>query len=304
MSPGAQRLLKPGLAVAGLGLFVFATTRVWKAGDPVIPPVPQSASSRIEPAARSLVTFERGKYYTPTVANSAARTFAEATEDDRRKAASLVGMLSDGSSLDDVQKLLMEARDIESDAVLPVVNKLLKHTNPDARTLGLTLIEGVDSPALVPAVVQALQDPSPDVRIEAMEVAQQITDASLGEIMLKALDDDNLSVRQLALQSAGRLGDDVRSRAIEKAAGSPRPDLASAAVALLEAEPSKRTVGLVFKALDHPSVSVREQAHEMLFLTMHQSFNSAAHAQSWWQQNQDAFNNDLLITDPERFIKR
>lgn len=251
-----------------------------------------------------MVTFERGRYYTPTVTNDAARTFAPASDEERRRAQALRNELRKAKNLQEIQQHLAEARTLESDAMLGVVQDLQKHGDAEVRTLALTLIEGVNSPAVVAPLRNALSDSSAEVRIQAMEVAQHVVDPALRDVLLQAMEDENISVRQLALQAARNQGPEFYELAVARAATSPKEDLAAAGLALIEATPSKKTIGLVMRGLDHVSPKVRDQAHEMLFLTTHQSFPTSASAQAWWKQNAAAFDDDLVITDPERFIKR
>lgn len=264
----------------------------------------QTGQKEFAPLDRSLVTYERGRYYTPSVTNDAARSFAELTEDEKRRAEEVRKALRSAGSIDEIQQQLADARTLESAALLDVVDDLLKHDDPLVRTLALTLIEGINSPELARPLRDAFADPSADVRIQAMEVAQHVVDPALCDLLLNMMDDEHISVRQLALQSARNQGEDFAEHAINRAATSPKEDMAMAGLALIESNPSKRTIGIVMRGLDHQSAKVREQAHEMLFLATHQSFKSRAEAQAWWKQYQAAFDDSLVITDAEQFIKR
>jgi hypothetical protein len=45
------------------------------------------------------------------------------------------------------------------------------------------------------------------------------------------------------------------------------------------------------------------QAREIIVLTLHLDFKNSGAARSWWQRNQSAFDDDLVINDPQRFIR-
>lgn len=256
------------------------------------------------PLDRSVVTYERGRYYTPSVTNDAARSFAELTDDERRRADAVREALRKTTGINDIQQQLAEARTLESSALLGVVDDLLKHQDPMVRTLALTLIEGVNGPELVGPLRVAFADLSDEVRIQAMEVAQHLIDPAVRDLLLSMMDDENVSVRQLALQAARNQGEDFAELAVARAATSPLEDMAMAGLTLIEASPAKRKIELVFRGLEHRSARVREQAHEMLFLTTHQSFKNLSEARAWWKQNQDAFDDDMVITDTTRFVGR
>lgn len=298
--------MKPRSACAVLGLLLLGATlsSCGDNGNEASKAAAEKKSREMAPLDRSVVTFERGRYYTPTVANDAARTFSAVTDDERRLAAEVRRELKKARGLAEIQQHLADARTLESQALLDVVDDLLKHADAEVRTLALTLIEGVNSPAVVPPLRDSLTDSGVEVRIQAMEVAQHVVDPAIREVLLQAMEDENVSVRQLALQAARNQGAEFNELAVARAATSPKEDMAAAGLTLIEASPSKKTVNLVMRGLDHPSERVREQAHEMLFLTMHQSFPNAAAAQTWWKQNQTAFDDDLVIVDPERFIQR
>ena len=256
------------------------------------------------PVAPSVVTYERGRMSVAAVTGSPSRNFSEPSPAEKAVARRLCDQLKQNLPVNRVQELLSDARTLESTALLDVASQLHTHTDPEARILGLTLVEGFDSPDIVSLVNRAMKDANDDVRIEAMEVAQHVTDASVYPLLLAAMEDGNLSVRQLALQTATSRPDEIKSQAIARAATSTFEDMANAGLAHLEARPSKMSISLAMRALDHTHQSVRQQAHELLFLTTHQSFRSHADAQAWWTRNQDAFDDDLVIIDPERFIRR
>lgn len=295
----------PKLAIAGLGFLVLAAAAYYAwSPESAPPPAPTPVTPPSKAEARSVVSFDRGRYYTPSVTQGSGRAFAPPSADEDALAAALVERLNKAKNLNAIQDLLAEARSLESAAILKVVDALQSHSDPEVRTLALTLIEGVDSPTLRSTLSKALKDASADVRIQALEVAQHMVDPEMAEIFYGAMEDSHLSVRQLALQAALNQRTDIRDNAIARAATSPQADLAQAGLSFLEATPKKQNIDLVFRALDHANASVREQAHEILFLTLHESFKGSGAARSWWQQNQSAFDDDLVITDPQRFIKQ
>ena len=130
-----------------------------------------------------MVTFERGRYYTPSISNEAARSFSEATEEERRRAEEVRKALRGAKTIEQIQRELAEARTLESAALLDVVSDLMKHSDPMVRTLALTLIEGINSPALVNPLREAFADPSAEVRIQAMEVAQHLIDPAVRDLI-------------------------------------------------------------------------------------------------------------------------
>jgi len=301
-----SRLVKPGAAAAAPGFLSIALLLTGCGERSEEAPIrqPEVGVKELAPVDRSMVTFERGRYYTPSISNEAARSFSEATEEERRRAEEVRKALRGAKTIEQIQRELAEARTLESAALLDVVSDLMKHSDPMVRTLALTLIEGINSPALVNPLREAFADPSAEVRIQAMEVAQHLIDPAVRDLLLNMMDDEHVSVRQLALQAARNQGEEVAALAVARAATSPREDMAMAGLALIEASPAKKNLELVMRGLNHQSAKVREQAHEMLFLTTHQSFKNQAEAQAWWKQHQAAFDDDLVIIDPAQFVQR
>lgn len=300
-----SHLVKPGAAKAAPGFvsLVLLLSGCGKKREETAAALPEPAGKELAPVTRSVVTYERGRYYTPSASNAAGRSFTEVTEEERRRAEEVRKALSGAKSIDEIQRELAEARTLESAALLEVVSELMKNQDPMVRTLALTLIEGINAPELVNPLREAFADPSADVRIQAMEVAQHVMDPGLREPLLNLMEDEHMSVRQLALQAARNQGEDFAALAIARAATSEREDMAMAGLALIEASPAKKNLELVMRGLSHSSAKVREQAHEMLFLTTHQSFKTQAEAQNWWKVNQSAFDDDLVILQPEIILQ-
>jgi HEAT repeat protein len=297
-------MVRPGAVLAAPG-FLLLTFLLSGCGDdkPEPPVTAQPSVKPVAPVDRSVVTYERGEYYTPSVSNHAARAFTDISAEEMKTAKQVRENLRGMTDIGEIQQQLAEARMLESVALMDVVDDLLAHQNPDVRTLALTLIEGINAPQVVQALRRVAKDPSDDVRIQVAEVAQHVVDPSIYDLLLDMMEDENISVRQLALNAARNQGEAAEAQAIARAATSPREDMAAAGLTLIEARPSKKTIDLVMRGLDHNSVNVRQQAHEMLFLVTHQSFNNAAAARAWWRIHQNVFDDDLVILDTEVFLK-
>jgi HEAT repeat protein len=270
---------------------------------PAVPSQESKAETRPEPkeftvARRSIVEFKRGKYATPS-APAAPVTFApdSATEDEKARA--LIARIKTAVGAQQMQQLMAEAASLESRRLLDVVDELQKHSNPDLRAQALAWIEGYSSSAITPTLIRALSDSSVDVRMQALETAMNLNDPAVQGLALTAMQDTDLNVRQIGLQAGLRQSEEIQAQIIEAAARSPHADLAQAGLALVEASPSKANVHLLMEALDHAKAPVREQAHEVLALTLHRSFANQAAAKAWWSKNQQLFDEKLVILDTD-----
>lgn len=247
--------------------------------------------------ATSVVEFRRGRLAMPSAHPEHGKPFSPSSAADKALVDAALPMLSSKSSAAEVEAQLTQLRQLESAELLRVAHALMQHSEPDARLAGLTLVEGYASQELLPLIQKAQRDTAEEVRIQAMELAQYVLSPEITSTLAPALRDPHPSVRHLALQSALKQDATSRETLLDAAASSPMPDMALAALAHTEASPKKANIGRFFQALDHADASVRAQSHEVLALTLHQSFPDARSAQAWWQQHSSSFNEDMVLTD-------
>ncbi|MDB6072954.1 MAG: hypothetical protein JWO89_594, partial [Verrucomicrobiaceae bacterium] len=162
----------------------------------------------------------------------------------------------------------------------------------------LSMLEGIQDEKALGVAAEGLKDADADVRLQAVEATARIIGPETAPVLKTAFRDNDLSVRQLAFQTALRQTDATRTSLIEEAIHSPFEDLAQASLGMVEAEPGQTTIPLMMDALSHPSATVREKAHDTLYLIFHEDFSNTAVAKGWWLQNHRRYDENLVLKTP------
>lgn len=253
---------------------------------------------------RDGIRFRRSKYSDATALDSstAAKGLVRGDAGLNDRMSALIAKVGISVDKDTCLNALAQVADLPSEKLPELIGKLLHHPDPDVRGRALAALEGYDDPAVVPPAAQALSDADPDVRLQAVEVLNGVNAPEVASALSKALDDTDLNVRQLALQAGLEQPPAARAELLQKSAASTAPDLASAALNLMDASPSKSNIPFFIRALNHPDTDVRDLARDTLALTFHEVFDSSAQAHGWWVANQRRYSQDLveeqLIPEP------
>jgi hypothetical protein len=222
----------------------------------------------------------------------------ESSQEDYAQAKSLLERLSSGPVPADLARDVMaEARMIEGEAVFDVIGRLMEHPDEEVRAEAMTMLDGVDTPKAGDLLKKGLMDESDDIRRLAMESAQNQQGEIARELVEAGLVDGDAGVRQMSLFLAMKQGEEYREQTILKAMPSQYADLALSALAEAEATPNPRYVPGWIQSLGHPNAEVREVAREILFFQFHESFDSPDQARKWWQDNQNQYDQDLVLRD-------
>lgn len=257
----------------------------------------ESVSSKIQQQRHTTVSFQRSKYASTFPSPAAGSFDLPETAEERELALAIIRRLElswgDGEA---VRDLMAEARLLETNAILRVAEKLMDHPDEDIRAEALMLADGAGSTAAMKLFTTAMGDTSPDIRRLAMETAQQLIDPSTRGLIETGLGDVDQGVRQLAFHLAMNQQEEIRQEAIVYSLSSPTEDLALVGMVEAEATPSKALLPKVIEALSHPSLEVRESAHEMLALMFHETFENAELAKQWWRENSNQYDDDLVFS--------
>lgn len=245
----------------------------------------------------SVVVYDRSKY--SGSGQSGPSDFGPETEEEKAVSQRLLRRLREKPGNRKAQEeVLAEARTLESPLVLPVANEILDSPDADIRAQGLILVDGRTGPEILPLIEKGLNDPELDVRQLAMETALTVRSPAMEKVVMERLSDSDMNIRQTALQAGVNQGGEVAERTLAKGIDSPHEDLGLAALALAENNLTKRQLPSVIGALENPSDEVRETAKDMLYFFFHESFDSRAAAEKWWQANQGLYDNDLVYEGP------
>lgn len=222
------------------------------------------------------------------------------TPEETAEASRLLALLHhvEGMSAQNARDILVQARSLQSNAILRVAARLMDHPDEEVRAEALLLADGVNTADALPLVEKAMAESSPDMRRLAMEIAVPIQDAAVMPLIESALADADEGVRVLAMHAGMNQEQSLRWRIIERALDSPHPDLVLAALSEADATPSKNAIPRIIRTLSHPSPEVRELASEILSFLAHQPLTDTASAHRWWQSAAASFDDDLVYQDP------
>ena len=255
-------------------------------------PVDTAGGLRFTPGAFSSLKMEPGDGDTVT------RTFSESNPDHDAEAEALLSSIQSNRSKENCLDAIARLSVLETPRVVKVVENLLSHPEAEVRGLALGLLEGVQDASIRPMLDLALRDRDPDVRMRAIDILSSAPHDSPDALLIRAIEDRDANVRASALLAGNQLESAGRQRVLEKAAASLQPEIAIAALQVLDAEPRKSNVPLFIKALSHPSPDVKEAAQDMLSLTFYDEFPDAAAAARWWTANQHRYSNTLEELKP------
>lgn len=254
-----------------------------------------------EGAARDGARVGRGKFSRQPLGDDGlppARPFGPLPEDMKTELDALIAQAGGMPAAETALALIDQARDFTSPEVYSLILALLAHPDEAVRGGALSLLEGVRDEGALRVIDKALDDPAADVRLQAVEGMGRITTPETAPVIARAFEDGDSAVRQLAFQSALRQDDATRHVLLESAVKSSHPDLAEAAVGVVEATPSKATVTVMMEALSQADPLVFEKAHDMLYLTFHEDFRDTASAKEWWGKNHRDYDENLVLKNP------
>lgn len=243
----------------------------------------------------SIVTYQRGKYSAGL--SGTGGEFLPVSAEEAELSRRLLSRLAPANGEKKVfEEVLTEARTMESRLILDVAEKVLESHDPDIRAQGLMLVDGVTTGEILPLIEKGLRDTNLDVRQLAMETALPVKSPSVEKLVVEGLRDSDMTIRQTALQVGTNQAGEIAERTLVAGIASPHEDVGMSALALAENELSKRLLPAVIGALEHPSLEVRESARETLYFFFHEPFPTRQAAESWWNQNQSQYDNDLVFT--------
>ena len=265
-------------------------------GDKPVAPVAdknEALSSRVK---GEVTRYDQGRY--GALLSGGGRMLLPKNEEEKTRVQALLARLnSEGLSKGTCEAVLAEARTLETEAMLDVVKALLASPEADIRAQALMMLDGAESGAVLPALEQGMKDADLDVRRLAMELALTVQSPMVEGMVTRGMADKDETIRQTALQVGLRQGGVIAERTLASGLGSPHEDLGAASLALLENELSKARMPLALGALDHPSLSVREDARDMLFFLFHERFPDRATAQAWWERHQAEYDENLVLNE-------
>jgi hypothetical protein len=245
---------------------------------------------------REVAVFEQSRY--GGLLSGGGKTLLPASADERELARALLTKLrSEGLGGQAALSVLAEARVMETEAILEVIQALLASPEADIRAQALMMLDGAESGSVLPVLEKGLDDADLDVRRLAMELALTVQSPMVEKMVNQGLVDADETIRQTALQVGLRQGGALADRTLASGIASAHEDLGAASLALLENELNKARLPLALSALEHPAESVREDARDMLFFLFHERFPDRATAAAWWQQNQARYDPDLVLTE-------
>jgi hypothetical protein len=294
-----EKLRRIPANVTMIGILVTGLTHCHKSqekvDDRMQPPV--VPSQPLGKHASTVVEYERSKY-SPSVQPTGAE-FGEITEDEKEMAKTLLGRLDAAGGRRQVyEKALEEARLLTSELILDLAFKILESPDADIRAQGLMLVDGITDEKVVSLLEKGFQDADLDVRQLAMETALILKSPKVENLVVKGLGDNDQTIRQTAFQLGLNQEGEMAERTLVSSIQSPHQDLGMAGLTMAENQLSKGLVPTVFGALSHPSAEVRENAKDMLFFFFHRDFSSPAQAESWWRENQQHYDDQMVYEGP------
>jgi hypothetical protein len=247
--------------------------------------------------ASTVVEYERSKY-SPQMQPTGAE-FGEITEEEKEVAKGLLDRLDAAGGRRRVyEKVLEEARLLTSELILDLAFKILESPDADIRAQGLMLVDGITDEKVVTLLEKGFQDVDLDVRQLAMETALILKSPKVENLVVKGLGNDDQTIRQTAFQLGLNQEGELAERTLVSSIQSPHQDLGMAGLTMAENQLSKGLVPTVFGALSHPAEEVRENAKEMLFFFFHKNFSSPSEAESWWRENQQHYDDQMVYEGP------
>lgn len=222
------------------------------------------------------------------------RPTAEELEEVRRL---LEGFDPKTTSPEAAKAILIDARALETDAVLEVGQRLMDHPDPGVRAEALILADGATTASALPLLKRGFADSDVEIRRLALEMGMDVKDPAMLELVHAGLADADEDIQKLAWHIGMNQEGEARWALIREGMNSSSPETALAALAEADATPSRDMIPNMLPALEHPHEQVRELAHEILFLTFQQSFTTAAEAAAWWAKNQGQYDENLVFTE-------
>lgn len=166
--------------------------------------------------------------------------------------------------------------------------------DPDLSLAAVEMLSGNTSADILPALDDALASPSEEVRQAAAAAAGHVTNPKVVDFFGKVFDDPAEDVRLTGMSSLDEQRPAQRLNILDRALKSRHGDVQEMAIGDLQVESTRRSLEILFQALDSAVPEVREEARFVVEFLIEQEFSNASEARAWWSQNRQRFDNDLV----------
>lgn len=181
--------------------------------------------------------------------------------------------------------------------LLAFVAKLLGLKDESLRLRAVDLLAGNTAAAILPILEGALADPSEAVRMNAVAAVAQVRDDAVVGYLGKVFEDGSENVRLAGLDVLENQTQDRKLKVLGRALQATHSDVQTAAIGTLQLESTAQSVEVLFDALDAADPEVRHEAQFSIDFLVDREFSSADEARTWWIENKDKFDRDLVLKE-------
>ena len=183
----------------------------------------------------------------------------------------------------------------EPDAqVLSILQQALQDPDPQVGLAASETLSQCTTVQALPAIEQALVYGTEEVKINALDPLGKINDPGVVPLLSLALEDPAESVRSEALWMADEQEGVIQLDILTVGMASPYDDVKYESLSILEMRGDKESIPLIMQGLNDPSDDFFVEVNSTLSFLIDQEFESHQDAVSWWELNQDRFDEDLF----------
>lgn len=227
-----------------------------------------------------------------------ARDFATLTEEGKN---ALTQLMAEFWQTEDPDRRSAILEEIEAsrygEELLAFVAKLLGLKDESTRLRAVELLAGNTAAAILPILDRALADPSEAVRMSAVAAVAQVRDDAVVGYLGKVFEDASENVRLAGLDVLESQTQDRKLKVLGRALQATHSDVQTAAIGALQLESTPQSVEVLFDALDASDREVRQEAQFSIDFLVDREFSSAAEARTWWKENKEKFDRDLVLKE-------
>ena len=187
----------------------------------------------------------------------------------------------------------------EDPNVIEAIQETISDPNVQVAEAAMALLQDYDSSVALPAISAAMQNPDASIRQSAVEFLVNIEDPQTAEILTQAFGDAAEDVRSAAIDAAMQQNEDVQYALAKTSLDSPHKEIKDASVSMLESMGNKKAVDSLINGLRDKDLDFRQSVIDTLESLTEQKFTTFEQAQKWWGQNQDKYDNELVLQETD-----
>jgi len=183
----------------------------------------------------------------------------------------------------------------EPDAqVLSILEQALQDPDSEVALAASELFDQCHTADALPAITQALLSGSDEVKINALEPLGQVNHPSVVSLLSMALQDPSESVRSKALAVIDEQEGTIQLDTLAMGITSAYDDVKFESLSILEMRGDKASIPLILEGLNDPSDDFFVEVNSTLSFLVDREFESYEQGATWWELNQDRFDEDLF----------